>query len=101
MLILVYQLLNISSSCYAEISTKTPLLADRLNIIRSRVNKIEDDLISGKQSQKSIQAQLKKLQSLLGLHKLEQTLSRERMNELEHTINELEIRKIKLKDKVS
>ncbi len=90
-----------SSSLFAGTEPKAPPLADRLAAIRTKVNVLEEGILSGKQSENNIQIQLRKIQSLLKLQKFEQELTQKRLGELEHTINELEVRRIKLEDKMS
>lgn len=77
-----------------------PALVDHLASIRAQVSALEESLTGTKATQNDMHSQLKKIQKLLKLQRLEQSLGQKRLAELEHTIVELESRRTDLKGKM-
>ncbi len=78
-----------------------PSLASRLNQIREQVLARQQELIASSRNQDNARVQVRKIQSLLGLQKLERQVAAQRMNELEHTVGELESRRNLLGEKIA
>ncbi len=80
-------------------STETPL-AERLGHIREQTSGLEQNLVEGLRSQKTARANIKKIKTLLKLQEQEKDLGNRRLEELERTIAELEVRRGQLREKV-
>ena len=86
--------------CSAAHGAGAPALSDRLEGIRGRVLTLERGLIDGLKQQKASRSNLKKIQTLLKLQREERTLGRQRLEELERTVTELEMRRGELKERI-
>ncbi len=75
-------------------------LADQLGSIRNRITELEQGIVDDLHTQKNIQIQVKKIQTLLKFQKLEKKLGMQRLAELEHTVVELESRRKSLTEKI-
>jgi septal ring factor EnvC (AmiA/AmiB activator) len=94
----IFFLLFSFSTAFAEI--KTPSLADRLASIRGQVVSLEQGLLEDSHSQQNARDQVKKIQKLLKLQKIEKALGQKRIAELESTVLELETRRAVLSEKM-
>jgi septal ring factor EnvC (AmiA/AmiB activator) len=76
-------------------------LSDRLTGIRSQVIGLEQEILDGLHSREQARTNLKRIRALMRLQETERTLGRRRLDELQKTILELELRRSTLKEKVS
>lgn len=81
-------------------NSEVKALADRLSTLREQVSDLELGLIEGSHSQKNVKLQMKKIQKLLKLQKVEKELGKKRVVELENTVNSLETRRVSLQEKL-
>jgi septal ring factor EnvC (AmiA/AmiB activator) len=75
-------------------------LAERLTGIRNQVLTLEQEILDGLRVQKRARANLTKIKVLTRLQEKERELGRARLDELQRTITELELRRATLKEKV-
>ena len=78
---------------------KHQVLVDQLLGLRTQVDSLEKSMLGDLRANRNLRLQVKKVQKLLKLQKLEKELGQKRLQELEHTIHELEIRKASLNEK--
>jgi septal ring factor EnvC (AmiA/AmiB activator) len=79
---------------------KPQSLVDQLAALQRQVVSLEQNLLEGLQSQKNTTLQVRKIQKLLQLQKLERSLGHQRISELEKTVVELESRKAVLNERM-
>jgi septal ring factor EnvC (AmiA/AmiB activator) len=77
-----------------------PALSDRLESIRGQVQSLEEQLTLSLRDKETAKGNLQSLRVLLRLQADEAEMGRQRMGELERTINELEQRKVHLTEKI-
>lgn len=77
-----------------------PALSDRLESIRGQVHTLEEQLTYSLREKETARGNLQSLRVLLRLQAEEAEMGRQRMAELERTINELEQRKVYLNEKI-
>ena len=77
-----------------------PSLSDQLVSIRSQIAKLEQSFLEEGHDEEDVKNQVRRIQKLLRLQKLEKTLGERRQKELESTVKELEIRRSTLNTKL-
>lgn len=75
-------------------------MADRLSKLRNQMSLVEQNLLEGLRSQKAAKANIRRIKTLLKLQEEEKELAGRRLEELERTIAELEVRKGQLSEKI-
>jgi len=81
-------------------SPSAPALSDRMEGIREQVQSLEEQLTLSLREKETARGNLQSLRVLLRLQTQETEMGRQRMAELEKTINELEQRKVYLSEKI-
>jgi septal ring factor EnvC (AmiA/AmiB activator) len=95
---LILAILGASAPAWGEIKTTT--LVNQLATIREKVSSLELGLVAGSTNRQKTKSQVKKIQKLIQLQRMERDLGHNRMTELENTVVALESRRAHLKERM-
>jgi len=84
----------------SPVAARKQRLSEQLGDIRQEVISLQRDLLQGFRLRQQAKGQIQKIRSLMSLQKRERTLGQQRLQELEKTVTELEVRRSLLMEKV-
>ena len=81
-------------------SQRSAGLSQKMSALQDKILEVESSLIDGVKAQAEARSNLKMLQALIKLRREERQISRKRLEQLEETISELEVRRGILRDRI-